>query len=138
MQVITPIERTLTQTDYVRLTRLLAQQGASLAGVEAMQEMLDTSDVVGAPSVPPTVVTMYSQVLLEDALQPGAPYKLTLCYPDDAEPAAGFISVLSPVGAALLGLRVGETARWRTPGGEGAARILSVLFQPEASGDYQT
>jgi regulator of nucleoside diphosphate kinase len=138
MQVIAPIERTLTQTDYVRLTRLLAQQRASLAGVEAMQEMLDTSDVVGSPSVPATVVTMYSQVLLEDALQPSAPYKLTLCYPDDAEPASGFISVLSPVGAALLGLRVGETARWNTPGGPGAARILSVLFQPEASGDYQT
>ena len=138
MQVSTPVERTLTQHDHVRLTRLLAQQATRLPGVEVMQEMLDTSDVVGGPSVPPTVVTMYSQVLLEDPAQPAAPYKLTLCFPDDAEPAAGFVSVLSPVGAALLGLRVGETAHWRTPGGNGSARILSVLFQPEASGDYQT
>lgn len=139
MQAITtPVERTLTQIDYVRLTRLLTQQGGQAATRETMQEMLESSDLVPSPEVPPTVVTMYTQVLLED-LEGGEPYKLTLCYPADAEPANGFISVLSPVGSALLGLRVGQTARWAMPGGAaGAARIQSVLFQPEASGDYQT
>lgn len=140
MEVIAPVERTLTQIDHVRLTRLVTQTGgASLPGAEAMQELLECSDVVGSPSVPPTVVTMYSQVLLEDPAGGQPAYKLTLCYPDDAEPARGFISVLSPVGTGLLGLRVGEIARWRTPAGQpGAARILALLFQPEASGDYTT
>ena len=50
---------------------------------------------------------------------------------------SGFVSVLSPVGASLLGLRVGNVARWSTPAGdERAGEILAILFQPEASGDY--
>ena len=53
------------------------------------------------------------------------------------EPAAGFVSAPSPLGAGLLGLRAGDTARWRTPDGqEASAEIVEVLFQPEASGDY--
>lgn len=86
--------------------------------------------------VGPDVVTMYSQVLLQDS-QTGQRNTLTLCYPTDAEPAVGFVSVLSPVGSALLGMRVGSIARWSTPAGdEKAAEILAILFQPESSGDY--
>ena len=81
---------------------------------------------------------MYSQVIVED-LASKKRQKLTLCYPNDAEPHQGFISVLSPVGASLLGQRVGAIARWRTPNGDGcAAEIVTLLFQPEASGDYTT
>jgi regulator of nucleoside diphosphate kinase len=79
---------------------------------------------------------MYSQVELQD-LPTGLRSKLALCYPADAEPAAGFVSVLSTVGASLIGLRVGNVARWSTPAGEErAAEILAMLFQPEASGDF--
>lgn len=135
MDIAIPVERTLTQIDHARLARLLRQQPAH-AGARAMRELLECSDLVPASAVDPAVVTMYTQVLLEDGSHP--PYKLTVCYPEHAEPAAGFVSVLSPVGTSLLGLRVGETARWRTPTGqEGAARIVAVLFQPEASGDYE-
>ena len=57
--------------------------------------------------------------------------------PQDAEPHLGFISVLSPVGASLLGLRVGSVARWQAPHGEECAAVVAaILFQPEASGDY--
>jgi regulator of nucleoside diphosphate kinase len=134
MQVIA--ERTLTRLDHVRLTRLLPQ--ASGAAAAALRELLDGSDQVDSPAVAPTVATMYSTLLLEDA-GGGEPARLTLCYPADAEPASGFISVLSPVGIALLGLRLGELARWRTPDGQDhAARIVGMLFQPEATGDYTT
>lgn len=138
MDVIATTERVLTQIDHVRLTRLLSRGGTTLAGAETLQELLDLSDLVASPAVPPTVLTMYTQALLQDPAG-GEPYKLTLCYPADAEPAQGFVSVLSPVGASLLGLRVGQVAHWRLPGGQsGAARIVAVLFQPEASGDYIT
>jgi len=61
----------------------------------------------------------------------------TLCYPKDADAGLGFISVLSPVGSALLGRRVGDAARWQLPqGGARSARVAAILFQPEASGDY--
>jgi regulator of nucleoside diphosphate kinase len=132
----TPIllgERTLTDLDHQRLSRL-QDKGAP----PALEELLDATDVVGSREVAANVVTMYSQVRIADA-HTGQAHTLTLCYPADAEPARGFISVLSPVGLALIGLRVGALARWRTPGGEeGCARVEQILFQPEASGDYTT
>lgn len=129
-------ERTLTQIDHARLTGLLARDhDAAGAWIEAIQEMLDASELVPSPEVGATVVTMYSQVQLED--QDGSCRTITLCYPKDSDPAAGQLSVLSPIGAALLGLRVGETAHWQLPSGAGhSARIVAVLFQPEAAGDY--
>lgn len=130
---IPALERTLTELDHVRLTRLLQRQAAHPAPIG---ELLDLAHVVPSRAVEPDVVTMYSQVQLHDP-HSDARSTLTLCYPDDAEPAAGFVSVLSPVGRALLGLRVGEVARWCTPdGGTQSAEIVALLFQPEASGDY--
>lgn len=130
MEIRHPVERTLTHSDHARLARLLAQQPAA-AGAEALQDLIDTSDLVASSAAPGTLVTMNAQVLLQP--QEGPPRELTLCYPEEARPADGFVSVLSPVGASLLGLRVGETARWCSAAGQaGAARIVSVLFQPEA------
>ena len=77
-------------------------------------------------------------VLLQGESQ-AVPYKVTLSYPADADPWQGFVSVLTPLGASLLGLEAGGTARWRTPRGEDrSARVLQLLFQPEAHGDYTT
>jgi regulator of nucleoside diphosphate kinase len=136
---VVSLERTLTELDHVRLLNLLrrdARGDGSPAQLQAIEEMLDVSILVPSREVSPDVVTMYSQVLLQD-LHTGQRSTLTLCYPADAEPAVGFVSVLSPVGSALLGLRVGSTARWSTPiGDQRAAEILAVLFQPESSGDY--
>jgi regulator of nucleoside diphosphate kinase len=79
---------------------------------------------------------MYTRIVVE-APADGTRRTLTLCYPEDADPAAGFVSVLSPIGTALLGSRCGETVEWRTPTGDvQRLRIVEVLFQPEASGDY--
>ena len=137
MQPLSPVERTLTQLDHVRLRRLLDDTAAAHAELP-LADLLASSDLVTSTAVPPDTVTMNSRVLLADVdAAGGAPYKLTLCYPKDARPAEGFVSVLSPVGTALLGLRTGDTARWPTPlGGESRATIRAVLFQPEASGDY--
>lgn len=132
------LERTLTELDLVRIKNLIRRDLRDRlppALTQQIEAALDSSAVVPAREVPPDVVTMYSQVLLLDVAS-GERTKLALCYPADAEPAAGFISVLSPLGLSLLGLRVGDVARWRTPAGERAAEVLEILFQPEASGDY--
>ena len=124
-------ERTLTELDFARLAKL--KDGHAL-----LAQLLDATEVISSREVPADIVTMYSQLDLVD-LQTRRRQKLTLCYPRDAEPAAGFISVLSPVGLGLLGLRAGSVARWRTPGGEeNEAEVSALLFQPEASGDYTT
>lgn len=137
MSAVLAPERTITQIDHVRLTRLLAGP-SPVPGSSTLDELLALSELVASPSVPPDVVTMYSQILVVDPAG-GATHKYALCYPADAEPAAGFISVLAPMGTALLGLRVGDVARWRGPDGEPhAVRIVEMLFQPEASGDYTT
>jgi regulator of nucleoside diphosphate kinase len=136
METQLPPERTLTQLDYVRLTRLASLSKAAVT--EAVEELLESSDLVPSRAVPGNVVTMYTQLLVKDVTSDKAD-KVTLCYPDDAEPNQGFISVFAPLGASLLGLSVGDVARWRSPlGDERMARIVEILFQPEASGDYTT
>ena len=132
-------ERTLTDLDHVRLKNLIRRDlrdRLSSSRTQQIENTLDACAVVPARKVSPDVVTMYSQVLLLDRAS-GEHNKLTLCYPADAEPAQGFVSVLSPLGWSLLGLQVGQVARWSTPsGGERAAEVLAILFQPEASGNY--
>jgi len=126
-------ERTLTELDFARLSKL---PGSQLS--PGLTELLASAELTSPRAVPPDVVTMYSQVELVD-VHTRQKQTLVICYPRDAEPAEGFISVLSPVGNSLLGLKVGAIARWRTPDGqERAAEIAAILFQPEATGDYST
>ncbi|HEX5371625.1 MAG TPA: GreA/GreB family elongation factor [Aquabacterium sp.] len=126
-------ERLLTELDFVRLTRL---NGGHLP--PELAEDLEAAELLPSREIPPNVVTMYSQVDLVFA-ETGTPQRLTLCYPRDAQASQGLISVLSPIGAALLGLQVGDVARWQMPSGEQrAARVVAIAFQPEASGDYTT
>lgn len=133
------LERTLTELDHLRLVNL-AQRGrrgdvGALQG-QVINQVLDVCAIVPPRQVPPDLVTMRSRVLLRD-LATGQRQQLTLCYPADADPAAGFVSVWSPVGGSLIGLSVGGVARWTTPTGElRSAAVLAILFQPEASGDY--
>ncbi|MCO5105609.1 MAG: nucleoside diphosphate kinase regulator [Burkholderiaceae bacterium] len=126
--------RVITELDHVRIDRLLSR--AQRAGDDTLHELLDDADVVSPRQVPADVVTMYTQVRVEDP-RDGTQRKLAVCYPEDAEPGAGFVSVLSPIGTALLGRRRGETVAWTTPnGGLQTLRIVELLFQPEASGDF--
>ncbi len=134
MQTHVHTERTLTELDHARLARL--RRDDPHGAPPALEALLDDADLVEARRISPDIVTMYSQVLLADP-RDGRRTTLTLCYPADAEPARGFVSALSPVGASLLGLRVGQIAHWRTPLGEPmSAEVIALLFQPEASGDY--
>lgn len=138
MEVSTFCERTLTELDHTRLVKLTGKlrTGAAPGGADNIEHALDMAHLVPSRAVMPDIVTMYSQVLLEDCTT-GRRSRITLCYPSDAEPSAGSISVMSPVGASVLGLQVGAVARWVTPNGDaGAAEVIALLFQPEASGDY--
>ena len=132
-------ERILTELDHVRLVALCGRgpkdRSSPGSGIDAV---LDDARVVPSRNVDPDVVTMYSQVLLRVA-DDGTPRKLTLCYPEHAEPQQGFVSVLSPIGLGLLGQQVGSTVYWASPDGtRRMAEVDAILFQPEASGDYTT
>ena len=125
-------ERILTELDFVRL---LLKNGRLPT---ELKDNCESAHLVPSQEIPADVITMYSEMEIVD-LNSHRRQKLTLCYPKDAEPSLGFISVLSPVGSSLLGLHVGSVACWRTPNGdECAAEVAALLFQPEASGDYTT
>jgi len=132
-------ERVLTELDHVRLAMLSNRAlRARLRNSLSIDALLDDARVVPSRRVAPDIVTMYSQVLLRFA-DDGSKRKLTLCYPQDAEPQFGFVSVLSPIGLSLLGQPVGATVCWRSPdGSEREGHVDAVLYQPEASGDYTT
>jgi len=131
MRAVVHGERTLTDLDFARLSKLPRQQLAP-----TLEDLLAAAEITSARTVKADVITMYSRAEVVDA-HTRRRQVLTICYPGDAEPAAGFISVLSPVGNSLLGLKTGDVARWFTPMGEEcAAEIAAVQYQPEASGDY--
>ncbi len=133
----TAFNRTITELDHVRIFNLLRRQaaGGASAQVGALAELIDAAELVRPQEIGADIVTMYSKLRVVDAA--GAERSLTLCYPPDADPASGMISIVSPLGTSLLGLRVGETARWQGADGKpGELRVLAIEFQPEASGDY--
>jgi regulator of nucleoside diphosphate kinase len=130
----------LTAQDYNRLRQLsaeLTRQSRGLqAGLEPLEEILDLARVVDPEKVPGNVVTMNSRVLYEDVstLEKGT---VTVVYPADADPSGGRISVLSPVGAALLGETEGGEVELPLPHGQThRIRINNMLYQPEAQGDF--
>jgi len=126
-------ERTLTQLDHARLSRLLEHHGKLC---EELNDTLDLSDLVDPRDIGTDVVTMNSRVLLVDE-GTGQQQELTLSYPDQAQAGEGRVSVMSPVGASLLGARVGTTVQWSPPGGAPRrTRVLSLIYQPEAAGDF--
>ncbi len=138
MEVLTN-ERTLTELDHVRLSHLVqrhkSDQPLSPATLP-IEQVLESAEVVPWAQAAPDLVTMRSRIVLKN-LQADSESELTLCYPADADGRTGFVSVLSPVGASLLGHRAGATVAWQTPsGGQFKALILRVLFQPEASGEF--
>ena len=130
--------RLLIELDHIRISKLLMRPSSPLSAEAAAQieDVLQNAELISSYDVPCNVVTMYSQVVIAD-MPDSTERKLTLCYPTDAEPAKGFVSVFSPVGTSLLGLTVGQLGRWAGPDGKPAsALVMSVAFQPEESGDY--
>lgn len=123
----------LTQNDADRLLKLVeAQPGKRL---EKLESELVRANVVPREEIPEDVVTMNSRVIFENETT-GEQREVTLVYPGSADIAAGKISVLVPIGTALLGLRVGQSIDWELPGGEKQRyRIVKVPFQPEAAGE---
>lgn len=126
-------ERKLTELDFNRLNKL-----ATAGTTSHFDEVLYDAEVVPSKAIPADVVTMSTMFVVHD-LKLQRQQTFVLCYPPDAEPATGHLSVLSPAGMALLGLPVGALATWTGPRGEeNAARIEGILFQPQASGDHGT
>ncbi|HUW25901.1 MAG TPA: nucleoside diphosphate kinase regulator [Gallionella sp.] len=125
----------MTSYDLDRLEALLdALPDAAFPGKTELRAELDRAEVVEPQDVPPDVVTMNSVVRF--AMESGEEFSLTLVYPRDMDGSADRISVLAPVGSALLGLTAGEHIEWPRPGGGTLKlRLVEVIYQPERAGE---
>jgi regulator of nucleoside diphosphate kinase len=122
----------VTAQDHARLQALLACEGPP--ALDHLDAELARAQVVPAEQIASDVVTMNSEVSYLD-LASGVERTVRVVYPPDANAALGRVSVLAPLGQALLGLRVGQEITWTMPGGPRRLRVIAVPYQPEASGD---
>ncbi len=130
----------LTDLDAVRLRNIArelgGQRGEARERAEELMDLVDNADIVPADTIAPDVVTMNSTVIYDDAAQ-GPSETLVLVYPEQANATRGRVSILSPLGRTLIGLRAGERVNFGTPGsGVRCVRVRKVLYQPEAEGNW--
>ena len=103
--------------------------------LENLEKELSRAQVVAPTEVPADVVTMNSTVSLRD-LDTQEEMTVTLVFPKDADMSQSKVSVLAPIGTAMLGYRIRDTFTWNVPDGERRLQVEKVLYQPEASGDF--
>lgn len=129
----------LTDLDAKRLNELLmgAQKISPLdeKHMKELKEEVNRGKVVPAHEIPKNVVTMNSRVRFKD-LDSGEETTYWLVFPQDAKIEHGKISILAPIGTALLGYREGDVVEWPVPEGRRRIEIIEVLYQPEAAGRF--
>lgn len=126
---------TLSSLDVERLERLLENtELARQPMAQALRAEIDRAHIVSPEALPADVVSMNSSVHCREEGS-GQDYHFTLVYPRDADAAAGRVSVLAPVGAALLGLSVGQSIEWQAPAGRLTLRVVAIRYQPESAGE---
>ncbi|HPA52290.1 MAG TPA: nucleoside diphosphate kinase regulator [Thermoanaerobaculia bacterium] len=127
----------VTSDDRKRLQALLSRPTDAMDrdDVADLVAEVQRAVVVPASEIPPDVITMNSRARLLD-LDQRTTLELTVVYPEDADFAAGRISVVAPIGAAMLGYRVGDEIEWVVPSGPRRLRVEAILYQPEAAGDF--
>jgi regulator of nucleoside diphosphate kinase len=125
----------MTAADHEELSYAIAAAGKlserGRAEMSALEAELKRAEIVEAKDLPPDVITMNSRAELLD-LDTSERMEFTLVFPSDANIEAGKISILAPLGTAMLGYRVGDEVEWHVPYGVRRLKITHVYFQPEA------
>ena len=125
----------VTAADAEKLKELIrnAQRGEYRQSkyLEMLSGELARATIIDAGAIPPDVIIMNSQAALTE-VDTGEEMVLTLVFPEDADPIEGKISVLAPIGTAMLGYRVGDVFEWETPGGMTKMRVERIA--PETKG----
>lgn len=128
----------ITRFDKTRLMRLLRSLDAAQENRDELEDLereLERGIEVDSTDVGSDVVTMNSTVRVTD-LDANTTHLYTIVFPSDADFEKGRISILSPLGTALLGYRAGDVVTWEMPRGTRKLRIEELVYQPEAAGDF--
>jgi regulator of nucleoside diphosphate kinase len=130
----------ITEVDRQRLEKLIEVAGerdqlANGQYLHKLEHELDRAETVAPEDVPADVITMRSKVRLKD-MNTGEEMVYTLVFPVEANFDEGKISVLAPVGTAMLGYRVGDCIEWQVPSGLRRLKVAELLYQPEGAGEF--
>ncbi len=130
----------ITEVDLDRLRKLIDLSSNSQVSwnkpyLQKLADELERAEVVDPKGIPKDTITMMSTARLKD-LDSGKEMIYSLVFPHEADASEGRISILAPVGTAMIGYRVGDVIEWEVPSGLRRLKVEEVLYQPEASGDY--
>ena len=130
----------ITELDYNRLNGLIdrtrERNGADREYLNKLEAELDRAEIVDRNHIPADVITMRSKVRLKDLVS-GESNTYSLVFPTEADFAEGKISVLAPIGTAILGYKRGDTIEWPVPSGLRRLKVEEVLYQPESAVDHE-
>jgi regulator of nucleoside diphosphate kinase len=130
----------ITEPDYQSLSGLIEitreRNGVDKEYVNKLEAELDRAEIVDPKHIPADVITMRSKVRLKDLVS-GEANTYSLVFPKEADFSEGKISILAPIGTAILGYKLGDTIEWPVPSGLRRLRVDEILYQPEAAGDYE-
>ena len=129
----------ITVFDYQRLSgmieRMRERNGVDKEYLNKLEAELDRAEIVDPKDVPADVITMRSKVRLKDLVS-GETNVYSLVFPTEADFSEGKISVLAPIGTAILGYKRGDTIEWPVPSGLRRLKVDKILYQPEAAGNF--
>ena len=129
----------ITQFDMDRLTELIdglrLSPKANQANLDLLEKELYRAVLVDPPNIPRDVITMNSKVIITDT-ESGEKTTYTLVFPSAANISENKLSIMAPLGMALLGYRTGDIIEWPVPSGVRKLKVDKIIYQPEAAGDY--
>ena len=129
----------ITKSDMDRLTELIdglrLSPKANQANLDLLEKELYRAVLVDPPNIPRDVITMNSKVIITDT-ESGEKTTYTLVFPSAANISENKLSIMAPLGMALLGYRTGDIIEWPVPSGVRKLKVDEIIYQPEAAGDY--
>lgn len=130
----------VTKTDLERLGHLIErvrnqEERQLYQYINKLEDKLEYAEAAPSEKIPSNVITMRSRVKLKD-LDNGEETVYSLVFPDEAKSEEGKLSILSPLATAILGYRLGDTVEFEAPARLRRLKVLEILYQPEAAGDY--
>jgi len=130
----------ITEFDMAKLRRLIEisyrSHGKNNAYLEKLKEELDGATVVSPKDIPDNVITMNSLAVIKD-LDSDEEIRCWLVFPEKAGTSKNMVSVLAPIGTAMLGYRIGDTFEWEVPAGKKRFLVVDIIYQPERVGNYE-
>lgn len=129
----------ITESDKIKLEKIiqesLHQNIYKEEYIKSLLAEIEIAKVVKPKAVPKDVITMNSKVCLVSP--EGDEEEYTLVFPNEANVMENKISILAPVGTAMIGYKAGDIIEWPVPDGIIKFKVKEILFQPEASGEYE-